>query len=416
MPSRSDLVEALPCEIGVNRTIARLNGRELSPRAGAAAVTVRGQTGYERRLGLGYILVLPMDIVPVQFADAKGANAFWRSMLAGMARVPGIHEPTEMVLSDEQDILIPGPNAADSVDAGGENRWRFGTFWNCSGRRGRSRRWIGMLRCCGWREFFLLIGPVDSIILMRLGQRPRNWVTIVGWVGLLASVGLYVAIRPGDSPVTVRSLRVVDQVDNSAVAETDIVAVNSPSAKWVRMGLDEDEWWEPANQAARSYGPERFVDASCHEDKKGCRPEWIRLIGGEAQAWHGETVAVGGAVLRAKLRVRRDRPGNVIVSGTLTNVSKNTLSDIQIETADGNCRVGKSLGAGESMEVDEALGNQGIAMNGLPADVGDVAPDRADRVEQMVKSGFGCVYGQMEGDRERREVVRAVVGLGSHGG
>ncbi|HEX4055821.1 MAG TPA: hypothetical protein VHX86_16275 [Tepidisphaeraceae bacterium] len=416
MPSRSDLVEALPCEIGVNRTIAGLNGRELSPRAGAAAVTVRGQTGYERRLGLGYILVLPMDIAPVQFADAKGANAFWRSMLAGMARVPGIHEPTEMVLSDEQDILIPGPNAADSVGRGRRESVAIRHVLELLGATGSEPPvdWhVALLWMAG---IFLLIGPVDSIILMRLGQRPRNWVTIVGWVGLLASVGLYVAIRPGDSPVTVRSLRVVDQVDNSAVAATDIVAVNSPSAKWVRMGLDEDEWWEPANQAARSYGPERFVDASCHEDKKGCRPEWIRLIGGEAQAWHGETVAVGGAVLRAKLRVRRDRPGNVIVSGTLTNVSKNTLSDIQIETADGNCRVGKSLGAGESMEVDEALGNQGIAMNGLPADVGDVAPDRADRVEQMVKSGFGCVYGQMEGDRERREVVRAVVGLGSHGG
>lgn len=412
MPGKSDLVEALPCEIGVNRTIAGLNGRELSPRPGAAAVKVLDQIGYERRLGLGYIVVLPMDIAPMQFADAKGANTLWRSMLAGMVRVPAIHEPTEMVLSDEQDILIPGPNAADSVGRGQRESVAIRNVLELLGATGSEPPvdWHGALL---WMMgIFLLVGPVDSVILMRLGQGPRNWVTIVGWVGLLASVGTYAAVRPGDGPATVRSLRLVDQVDDSTVAATDIIAVNSPRAKWVWMGLDENEWWEPANQAARSFGPERFVDAACHEDKKGCRPDWIRLTGGEAQAWHGETAGTEGALLRAKLRVRRDRAGNVHLVGKLVNASANVMRDIQIETVEGNCRIGQSLGGGASVDVDEEVGNQAIVMNGLPGDVGDVAPERADRVEQLVKSGFACVYCRIGEDREHWEMARAAAELG----
>ncbi len=315
MPSNDDLVEALPCEIGVNRMVGGLNGRELSPRAGAAAVKVMDHTGYKRRWGLGYVLTLPMDIAPVQFAEANAANTLWRSMLAGMVRVPPTHEPTEMVLSDEQDILIGGPNAADSVGRGQRESVAIRHVLELLGATG-SEPPVDWRRALMWMAgIFLLVGPVDSIILMRLGQTPRNWVTIVGWVGLLASVGTYAAIRPADSPTIRRSLRLVDQVDDSMVAATDIIAVNSRRAKWARMKLDENEWWEPANQAARSFGPERFVDAVCREDRNGCRPEWIRLTGGEAQAWHGETAGTGRAVVAGEVELQSRSGGQCAFGG-----------------------------------------------------------------------------------------------------
>ena len=251
------------------------------PAAGAATVSVMGQTGYGRRAGLGNIAVLPVDIAPLQFADANEANAFWRSILAGMVKVPAVNEPTEMVLSDEQDILIAGPNAADSVGRGQRESMAIRHVLESLGATGSQPRvdWHAMLL---WMAgLFLLIGPVDSVILMHLRQPPRNWATIVGWIGLAVSLGAFAVARPGDARTEVGTFRLVDQVDDSAVAATDVIAVNSDAPTSVRLSLDDNEWWEPANQAARSFGPHRFLDAVCHEDKNGCRPDWIHLSGAE---------------------------------------------------------------------------------------------------------------------------------------
>jgi hypothetical protein len=423
LPTKSILMDALPCDVGVNQTIAKLNGRELSPRPGAAAVRVLDQNGYEHRVGLGNIAVLPVDIAPLQFADAGKANAFWRSILAGMVKAPGIAETTEMPLSDEEDVLIPGPNAADSVGRGPRESVAIRHILELMGATGSepSLDWRKALLWMG--GLFFLVGPVDSIVLMRLGQPPRNWVTIVGWVGLLVSVGTYAVARPADVPPVVGVLRVVDHVNDSIVAATDIVSVRSERSQSVRMLLDENEWWEPANQAARSFGRDRFVDAVCQEDRRGCRPDKIRLIGGEAQSWHGEAALGGAGWLRAKLRLRRDEAENVHLVGTLTNAAASVLSDIQIATDAGNFRIGQPLAAGASMDVDAAISKEAIALSGLPADVWDVSPDRADAVERLTKSGFACVYCQMPEARDLRvvdgaegerhwEVIRAMVELG----
>jgi hypothetical protein len=412
LPAKSILMDALPCDVGVNKTIAKLNGRELSPRPGAVSVRVLDQNGYEHRVGLGNIAVLPVDIAPVQFADAGKANAFWRSILAGMVKAPGIAETTEMPLSDEEDVLIPGPNAADSVGRGPRESVAIRHVLELMGATGSEPvldRRKALLWMCG---LFFLVGPVDSIVLMRLRQPPRNWVTIVGWVGLLVSVGAYAVARPVDVPPVVGVLRVVDQVNDSIVAATDIVSVRSERSQSVRMPLDENEWWEPANQAARSFGRDRFVDAVCLEDRRGCRPDRIRLIGGEAQSWHGEAAPGGAGLLRAKLRLRRDEAGNMHLFGTLTNTGASVLSDIQIATDAGNFRIGSPLAAGASMDVDAAISKDPIALSGLPADVGDVSPDRADAVERFVKNGFACVYCQKAQGDGHWTVLRAAVELG----
>ncbi|MGD0463832.1 MAG: hypothetical protein ABSB74_15200 [Tepidisphaeraceae bacterium] len=404
LPTKSILMDALPCEVGVNRTIAKFNGRDLSPRPGAVAVRVLDQNGYEHRTGLGNIAVWPVDIAPLQFADANEANAFWRSILGGMVTVPAIAQTTEMPLSEEQDVLISGPNAADSVGRGPRESVAIRHVLELLGATGSAPA-VDWQKALLWLAgLFFLVGPVDSFVLMRLHQPPRNWVTIVGWVGLLASLGTYAAARPGEAPPAVASLRMVDQVDDSILAATDIVAVRSERSQSAPMSLDENEWWEPANQAARSFDPGRFVDALCREDRRGCRPERIQLTGGEAQSWHGESAFARPGWLRAKLTLHRDAAGNPHLAGKLTNTAASVLTDIQIATAAGNFRLGQSLSAGASMDVDEAISNQPIALSGLPADVGDVSPDRADAVEQLVKGGFACVYCQMPEARDLKVV------------
>ncbi|MGA2442333.1 MAG: hypothetical protein ABSH08_15375 [Tepidisphaeraceae bacterium] len=421
LPTKSSLMDALPCTIGVNRTIklpigapaveakpsttrpASLNGRELSPRPQATSLMVLDQTGYVARVGLGKIAVLPVDVSPLEFADAAGANAFWKSLLGPMVKVPTVKEPTEIEVSDtEEEVLAPGPNAAESVGRGQRESAAIRHVLELLGATGTAGRIDWRATLIGMAGIFFLLGPVDSVILMRLGQPPRNRLTLLGWMGLIAAVAAYAMARPIHSLPTAATFRLVDQADDSIVAATDVIAVNADEPQRVRLSLDVNEWWEPANQAAREFGSNRFVDANCRQDKTGCRPEWVRLDGTEAQAWHGEAADLGPALLNAEFVLRNNNaakgkpsPGIAHLTGRLSNKSSTMMTDIQIETAAGNFRLAQPLAAGATIDLDEAVSGEPISLAGLPEDVGDVAPERADRIEELVKSGRACVICQM---------------------
>jgi hypothetical protein len=213
----------------------------------------------------------------------------------------------------------------------------------------------------------------------------------------------------------------VDQVGDSIVGATDIFALKSRSPVVVPVELDKDEWWEPANQAARSLSADRFVDAECRQDRTGCRPEVVKLNGTEPQAWHGEIDGLGAAYLRADLSLSQDAGATWHLRGKLMNVGKSAMTDIFVETKSGNFRIPGSLAAAATMDVDATASGEPIALDGLANDVGDVAPGRADRVEEMVRDGMACVVCQMpeadevkvgRGVDEHWEVLRAVVQVG----
>jgi hypothetical protein len=263
---------------------------------------------------------------------------------------------------------------------------------------------------------------VDSVLLMRLGQHLRNSWTLVGWIGLILSVGIYAIARPIRGTVEMGTFRLVDQVGDSIVGATDVVVIKSRSPNVVPLALDKDEWWEPANQAARSFSADRFVDAECRQDRTGCRPESVRLNGMEPQAWHGEIDGLGAGYLKADLSLWQDAGGTWHLRGKLINIGKSAMTDIFVETKSGNFRVVGSLAAGATMNVDATASGEPIALDGLANDVGDVAPGRADRAEEMVREGMACVVCQMPdadevkigpGVDEHWEVLRAVVGVSS---
>jgi len=253
-----------------------------------------------------------------------------------------------------------------------------------------------------WRSSLLsiaaicfLLGPIDSILLMRLGQRPRNWLTIFGWIGLIASLGGYAIAREIKTSPSIATFRIVDQVDDSAIAAIDIISLNSGHPQLVPLSPDKNEWWEPANQAARLFSPDRFLDAICHEDKTGCRPEWVRLNGIEPQAWHGEAANRGPGLLRADLRLERSADHAIHLIGKLTNAATTAMTDTYILTASGNFEIGEPLAAGASVDLDQLPVSDPISFPGLPADITDLSPERADRIEELVKFGQAEVICQM---------------------
>ena len=427
IPERSEIVDALPCAIGVNRVAGekiKLNARELSPRtdlgAGARSFVVEGQTGYRKRLGLGWIAVSPVDFSPVEFPDATAANGFWKSVLEPMVKLPGIEKPTENIVGEEEQIIVSGSNAADTVGRGPRESVAIRHVLELLGAAQPTggSDWRGALLTLA--AIFFLLGPVDSVLLVRLGQHPRNSWTLVGWIGLILSVGIYAIARPIRGTVQTGTFRLVDQVGDTIVGATDIVAIKSRSPMVVPVEFDKNEWWEPANQADRELSADRFVDAECRQDRTGCRPESVKLDGMEPQAWHGEMDGLGAGYLAAELSLSQDAGGAWHLRGKLGNAGKSAMTDIFVETKSGNFRIPGSLAAGATMDVDATASGEPIALDGLANDVGDVAAGRADRVEEMVREGWACVMCQMpEADEvkvgggvdEHWEVLRAVVGV-----
>jgi len=395
LPAKGPIVAALPCEVGENRPLVppsgwattrptTLNGRSLLPRPGAQTLDALGMTAYAKRLGLGRIVVLPANVSPLQFAADRDALTLWRAILAGMAKVPAPRRVTEIAVSDEQEDIVPvGPRLADTVGRGPRETIAI-------------RHILAALNAAGshtgenWPDLLLwlagicaIIGPLDSMLLMRLGQPPRHWVTVLGWLGLLAALGGYVAARPAAQGPQVRTFRLIDQIDNAPVAATDVVAVESNRDLTLPLALEENEWWEPANQAAESFPLNHFLSISFREDHHGCRPQQLMLKAGEPQSLRGESIPAGPELLEANLKLANGR-----ISGTLSNKSAAAMTDIRIKTANGSCRISRaSLDPGAVIDVDIPLSADPIPPGGLPADAADIAPDRTDRIEVLIKSG-----------------------------
>jgi hypothetical protein len=404
LPAKGAIVAALPCEVGENRQVVppigwattrptTLNGRALSPRPGAQTFDVLGITAYAKRLGLGRIVVLPANVSPLEFVADRDALALWRTILAGMTNVPAPRRVTEIAVSDEQEDIVPaGPRLADTVGRGPRETIAI-------------RHILAALNAAGphaggnWPDLLLwlagicaIAGPLDSLLLMRLGQPPRHWVTVLGWLGLLAALGGYVALRPAAHAPQVRTFRLIDQIDKTTAAATDVVAIESDRNATLPLILDQDEWWEPANQAAESFPMNHFLSISFREDHNGCRPEQLALKAGEPQSLRGESAAPGPALLQSNLKLANGR-----ISGTLTNKSAAAMTDIRIKTANGSSRIsGASLDPGAVIDLDIPLSTDPIPPGGLPADAPDIAPDRTDRIAALLATGdWACVECQI---------------------
>jgi hypothetical protein len=432
----SALLNILPCDIGINRTVTTspsdINGRELHPRPGAQAVQLFAETGnsdwiaYARPFGMGRIIVLPADICKIKFTDGSAAIDFWRTVLRGMADVTGFKPVTAMAVSDELEEIMPvGPKMADSIGRGPRETLAIRHLLQTlqADQPHQRHDWPAMLLAA--LAICAVLGPLDSLMMMRMGMPPRHWMIVIGWIGLFAAIGGYLAIRAQAAQMQIRTVRLIDQVDSNSVMATDLVAIESNRSEKDSLNLPA-EWWEPANQAAATFSPDRFLDVALHEDRNSCRPEIVRLHAGEAQSFRGESIAAGPALLSAKLSCAKDSSGKMVLDGEVTNLSGMALTDIQVQTVYGNFSVDEStLPAGGTVRIHAALSQRPISAAGMPDDLFDMTPDQTDRISALVKTGsFACVYAQspdapaidvIDGAAalEHWQIIRAVVAIKS---
>jgi hypothetical protein len=380
LPARdSPLATVLPCQIGnlkqvdlpsqtltdlhLSARFVHISVRALDPAQGAEPLPLfKGAiTGYSRRLGLGQILVLPFDIRTLEAddpADRPGVVATWQPILKALVRLP--KPPTEMpryaapyngVMSESPEQFREGAATATACD-----------FLSPPGKASRNWPHVTLVLL----GLFLIVGPVDCVVLKLTGQSPWTWTTMVGWIACFVLGGLYIASRVSKPPAVFATLRLIDQSDDATVATTDLLAVHLPGKTTVENSPAEAVrgWWEPVLSGAVALGVTTTEpDLVFHESDEGCVPLPVSPAR-DTRFFRRQDLLPTGPAIKTSLRLVGSGSGERI-SGTIQNLLSVPLKDVRLRTAAGVISVPLDasgvLAGGQTIQVDVAATGEAFA-------------------------------------------------------
>jgi hypothetical protein len=474
VPESGPLVDALPCRIG-NTTVIELSpdelkaaglsarfrqlpGRVLEPRADATAVALMATdrvTAYQKRLGLGRVLVCPTDLSALQFSNPAKHWALWRVVLKGMIRrLPeNATQPDEDYYAGVSETQVREQTALRQVGdllgtVPGAGSFGFGYV-------------AGVLIA-----MMVVVGPVDWFVLKKLGRQPWTWATTTGWVALVTLAAVYAGHLFKSGELHWRTFELVDQVDGVTVARTDLAALYSPRTTDYTVETRPDIWWQPASPGDEVYGYRRSAqDVTFAQTYRGSTPDPMVVNVWNLRFLRGETTTAAPALIEANLRVeQRQAEGRTrkYLVGTITNAGTEPLVSVAVRTSAGWARPFVYRGTtqpaepvriepGQTADVDAMIDTTApAAPSGKANDWrrmrypyygdtvaqidrsrlwdqgGDLSMRRTDRIEQWVteRDDLACVYAQCENAPPAAElvgsqaveshwkVVRALVTLG----
>jgi hypothetical protein len=458
VPESGALVDALPCRIGNTRVIelsadelkaaglsarfGKLSARALEPRPDATPVVLLGTekvTAYQRRLGLGRVMVCPTDLSALQISNPSKTWAMWRAVLKGMLRrLPddAAAQSNESYYAGVSESQVREATALRQVGdqlgtVPGAGSFGFGYVAGVL---------IGMM---------VVVGPVDWFVLKKLGRQPWTWATTTGWVALVTLSAVYAGHLFKSGELHWRTFELVDQADGVVVARTDLAALYSPRTTEYAIETRPDAWWQPASPGDEVYGYRRGAqDVTFAQTYRGSTPDPMVVNVWNLRFLRGETTAAAPAMIEADLRVEErpveGRPRKYLV-GTITNAGVEPLVSVAVRTRAGWARPFSKGGAtqpaepvriepGQTVEVDSMIDTSAPAAPSdraadwrrmrypyYGADIsqlnrsrlwdqgGDLSMRRTDRIEQWVteRDDLACVYAQCENAPPAAELVAA---------
>jgi hypothetical protein len=301
----------------------------------------------------------------------------------------------------------------------------------------------------------IVVGPVDWLVLKRLGRQPWTWVTTSGWIALvtLAAIMMGSLVKSGD--LHFRTTTVIDEADRARVAELTFASIYSPRTTDYATETDPQAWWSPAADVNSFMyyggGGGMRVEVPFHQDFRGNTPDPMLINVWNSRMLAGETLAPAAAIIDAKLS-RRD--GDQIV-GTIANRSDLPLKNVQVRVRSRSSETLAALAAGETKEVTLRLSGSDQSFNSVPlqqrqqqqpyynypyaynpnplprggvpslAMTADVAARRSGRIDALLGEfdDLACVYAEFDAPsgalklktgepiEAHRGVVRALVNL-----
>ena len=202
-------------------------------------------------VGLGWVMLLGFD--PDALAEANRVEAVERAWHGTLA---------SMIAAD----LERGQRRL------GATRWDEQSMDDIAAQMARA--WVTRAPTVGMGAFAAIfammialgfaIGPIDRVVLKRLGKLHRWWLTAMVWIAL-ASIGAWVLpskIRSG--PTTVSSIRVVDSIDDGDdparawQVSIDGVFLNRP-ARLTMDDLEAGSWLSPMLDPWEAAGADTLV-------------------------------------------------------------------------------------------------------------------------------------------------------------
>ena len=473
IPSSGPLLDALPCRIGDTAVIelsaedlkaaglsprfGKLPARELSPAPGAVPLQLLGTdrvTAYQGRVGLGRVLVSPVDLASLQMNDPQKTWALWRVVLKGMIR----RLPDDAVATPEQ-TYDPAAGQTEAREATAL-RQVGDMLGNVPGAGQFGFGYVAGILIA----MMVIVGPVDWLLLKKLGRQPWTWATTTGWIALVTLCAVYAGHVFKSGELHFRTFQLVDQADGLVVARTNLSALYSPRTTEYQLQTRPDEWWQPASPGDEFYGYRRSgQEITFAQTYRGSTPDPMVVNVWNLRFLAGESTTAAPPLVEAKLQVeRRDvagKPRKYLV-GTVTNVGHEALTNVAIWTQAGRVRLFTSgdtqpatllrIAPGQTVNVDAAIDpTSPVTASGLtdaqrarygaypgsqtPIDRGrlwdqggDLSMRRTDRIEQWVteRADLACVYAECEapspvvelGEAQPIEahwkVLRALVPLG----
>jgi hypothetical protein len=438
VPQNSPILATLPCQIGTIAQIdlnpgelaqtglreAHLVGRILtssSPAARAVHLLQKsGATAWSQQYGLGQILVAPIDLGALEFQPEQGDKkvaAFWQPILSELASVPPVEgrrkfdAPYFGRQSESEDQQREGAATSTLADLVSRN--------SGSGHHHIPFVLLGML---------LIIGPIDSILLFAMGRRPWTLITTGGWIGLIVLGVFYASSFLRTPEVDYGTVRIIEQVDDAAVASTDLIGISSQSeaASSVEpLDATSPGWWQPIIPGL--IAPESIhaqFDARFHQTDSGDIPEQQILGAGEARFLRADKDGPGPAILSASIFKGAIEQNPPRLIGTIKNLSDRPIRDLKIRTKFGVLTIplpssGRlppqqtvaidSLATAEPFDAAKFEGRyqsygyfgshhdqQPVNETGIWAVAPDLSARRSWRIDQLLQktSDIACIYAQ----------------------
>jgi hypothetical protein len=201
----------------------------------------------------------------------------------------------------------------------------------------------------------LVVGPVDWIVLKRLGRQPWTWITTSGWIALVTLGALYLGHILKSGELHYHSARLIDQAGGSTVAVIDTVGIYSPRTAQYELTTNPEGWWEPLSADVYYNRSGIRTDIDFHQDYRGNVPTPMTINVWNLRFLTSDTIETGPPLLEADLRYDDRRPRQDQLVGTIKNVSNVTLGEIWLRTSNGYCIVSGTLPPGASLDVNQRL-------------------------------------------------------------
>jgi hypothetical protein len=360
LPATSPLLQVLPATVGENTTVqvspsaldeaglparfANMKGRILLPTPDATAVPLFGGLvhAYQRSLGLGSIVLVPFDCSTLLIHDQQRATTFWKPLLDGAVDLSRRDEASSPSFYYDPSQQHRGQAASAIMNHIGDvpGAGRFGFSWV-------TLVMVGLM---------VVVGPLDWIVLKRLGRQPWTWITTGGWIGLVTLGALYLGhiLKSGD--LHFRTLRMVDQVGDSTIAAVDTVAIYSPRTAEYELKTDPETWWEPLTAEQHDYGRGMRTDIDFHQDYRGNTPETMRINVWNLRFLTSDTPTSAAPFVQADVRYERRDNGAGQIIGTIKNVGGSPLKQLYLRAPAGFCLLeGARIEPGATFEVNAPL-------------------------------------------------------------